>query len=282
MPAVVGREPKAADSAGAGQAMEAVRHTEALLAALAAEPAPVLRSGGVGVRELRRLAKSAGLDEPLAALLLEVASAAGLAGELEVTGRRSRSAGPPSTARSCPPPRYDAWRVASIARRWDRPGRGVAGDDPPARARRAARRAGPADQRAVAGGGTQRRAGRPAGGARGARRPGPGRRAHRRRGARAAGLAGAPAQPWPGDRPTARRSPRRPCSASPGWARSRRTAGCCTPTTRPPPAPGWSPRRTRSACAPAPTAPPTPRRPPSPRSTRCCRRRWTTSWCRRT
>ena len=39
VPAAVAREPKAADSAGAGQAMEAVRHTETLLAALDAEPA---------------------------------------------------------------------------------------------------------------------------------------------------------------------------------------------------------------------------------------------------
>ena len=53
------REPKAVDSAGAGQTMEVVRHTEALLEALAAEPAPVLRSGGIGVRDLRRLARGA-------------------------------------------------------------------------------------------------------------------------------------------------------------------------------------------------------------------------------
>ncbi len=51
------REPKAVDSAGAGQTLEVVRHTEALLESLAAEPAPVLRSGGVGVRDLRRLAR---------------------------------------------------------------------------------------------------------------------------------------------------------------------------------------------------------------------------------
>ena len=238
MPAVAGREPKAADSAGAGQAMEAVRHTEALLAALDAEPAPVLRSGGVGVRELRRLAQSAGLDEPLAALLLEVASAAGLVGELEVTVP-SIAIGRATVDRQILPTaavRRLAGRLDRPA--LDRPGRGVAGDDPPARAGRAARRARPADQRAVAGGGT-RPARRPSGGRCSAvlDRPGPGRRAHRRRGPRAAGLAGAPAQPWPGaDLP---RGARRggPARRHRAGRRSRVRPAAATPTTRPPPAP---------------------------------------------
>src|SRR5436190_6392791 len=72
-PEVARHEPAAADRAGAGQAMEAVRHTEALLEVLATEPAQVLRSGGLGVRELRRLTKTVGIDEGVAALLLEVA-----------------------------------------------------------------------------------------------------------------------------------------------------------------------------------------------------------------
>ena len=125
MPAAVAREPKAADSAGAGQAMEAVRHTEALLAALDAEPAPVLRSGGIGVRELRRLARAAGLDEPLAALLLEVAYAAGLAGELEAHRAVARSAGPRAGPQILPTAavRRLAGRVDRPA--LDRPGRGA-------------------------------------------------------------------------------------------------------------------------------------------------------------
>ena len=71
------------DNAGAGQVMEIVRHTETLLEALAEEPATALRTGGIGVRDLRRLARAAGIDEPTAALLLEVASAAGLVGEAD-------------------------------------------------------------------------------------------------------------------------------------------------------------------------------------------------------
>ncbi|MCW6005534.1 helicase C-terminal domain-containing protein [Micromonospora sp. CPCC 205371] len=112
-PAVTGtaRDPKTADSAGAGQAMEAVRLAEALLDALDAEPAAMLRSGGVGVRDLRRLAKATGVDEPVAALLLEVANAAGLAGEAE------RSAGEPLFL---PTIGYDAWRGQTLAPRWER------------------------------------------------------------------------------------------------------------------------------------------------------------------
>jgi hypothetical protein len=99
------REPAAVDRAGAGQAMELVRHAEAVLEALAAEPPPVLRSGGLGVREQRRLAKAVGLDEPTTALVLEVGYAAGLIG---VEDEFLPTAG------------YDSWRTAPIARRWER------------------------------------------------------------------------------------------------------------------------------------------------------------------
>jgi len=102
----VRRESVAVDRAGAGQAMEVVRHTEALLEALATEPAPVLRAGGLGVRELRRLARQATVDDGTAALLLEVASAAGLLGE---------AGGDPVFL---PAAGYDAWRSSSIATRW--------------------------------------------------------------------------------------------------------------------------------------------------------------------
>ncbi len=107
--AAAGRDPAAVDSAGAGQAMEAVRYTEALLEALAAEPAGMLRAGGLGVRDLRRLARTAGTDEPTAALLLETAWAAGLLGELQSEkgdGQYLPAAG------------YDAWRSSGIAARW--------------------------------------------------------------------------------------------------------------------------------------------------------------------
>jgi Helicase conserved C-terminal domain len=90
--------------AGAGQAMTVVRETETLLEALAAEPISILRGGGVGVLPLRRLAKAAELPEPTAALLLEVAAAAGLIGETETE--------------YLPTAGYDLWRDRPLAQRW--------------------------------------------------------------------------------------------------------------------------------------------------------------------
>jgi hypothetical protein len=103
---------KAVDSAGAGQALEAIRYTETLLDAMAAEPVPILRSGGLGVRELRRLARAAGIDEGRAGVLVEVAAGAGLIGEAE----------PDSTGevRFLPTPGYDSWRATPLAYRWNR------------------------------------------------------------------------------------------------------------------------------------------------------------------
>jgi hypothetical protein len=113
--ATAAREPKAADSAGAGQAMEAVRHVEALLEALAAEPASLLRSGGVGVRDLRRLSRTAGVEEGTTALLLEVTRATGLIGETDgVVGRAGVV-----DQQVLPTSAYDVWRAASLAHRWD-------------------------------------------------------------------------------------------------------------------------------------------------------------------
>jgi hypothetical protein len=116
------RDPKAVNSAGAGQAMEAVRTTEVLLEALAAEPAAVLKTGGLGVRDLKRLARASGADESSTALLLEVAYAAGLLGEAETGGSAravtvSRSTGGLDEI-FLPTGAYDLWRALSVARRW--------------------------------------------------------------------------------------------------------------------------------------------------------------------
>jgi hypothetical protein len=100
-----------ADSAGAGQAMEAVRQLDALLGALALGPAPVLRSFGLGVRELRRLAREAGTGEVEAALLLEIAYAGGLLNHTELSARTGEQVWLPTAA-------YDTWRVADLAHRW--------------------------------------------------------------------------------------------------------------------------------------------------------------------
>ncbi|MEU4565679.1 helicase-associated domain-containing protein [Micromonospora sp. NPDC023956] len=116
--AAASREPKVVDNAGVGQTMEVVRHTETLLDALAADPAPVLRTGGLGVRDLRRLAKGTGLDEPTTALLLETAYAAGLLGELDLPGATTTRYG--ADQQVLPTGGYEVWRAVSLARRWER------------------------------------------------------------------------------------------------------------------------------------------------------------------
>lgn len=110
------RPAKTVDSAGTGQVMDAVRHTADLLEALADEPATALRTGGMGVRDLRRLSRAAHLAEPTAAVLLEVASAAGLLGETD--GGTLPGGG--TESRFLPTLAYDQWHEASTAQRWVR------------------------------------------------------------------------------------------------------------------------------------------------------------------
>ncbi len=70
----------AADSnaAAATEAGELLRHCADIIEVLEQVPAPALRSGGLGVRELRRIAKQTGIDESRVAMLAEVLAAARL------------------------------------------------------------------------------------------------------------------------------------------------------------------------------------------------------------
>jgi hypothetical protein len=106
-PRAIGTE--TADDAGAGQALTLLRMVETLLEAYALDPPGELRSGGLGVRELRRSAKAVDADEPSTAALLEVARAAGL---LDVGG------GPEPIW--LPTDRYDSWLNLDAALRWVR------------------------------------------------------------------------------------------------------------------------------------------------------------------
>ncbi|ORW05436.1 helicase-associated domain-containing protein [Mycobacterium kyorinense] len=75
---VTSTTPGDADAAAAGAVIDLLRELDVLLETLSAAPVPELRSGGLGVREVKRLAKSTGIDEARLSLLLEVAAAAGL------------------------------------------------------------------------------------------------------------------------------------------------------------------------------------------------------------
>ncbi len=97
------------DRAGAGAAFEAVRRVELLLDHWGTHPAAALRSGGLGVRELKAAAAHLHVDEPTTALLVEVASGAGL-----VAGRADGDGNPVWV----PTDAFDAWVASDVASRW--------------------------------------------------------------------------------------------------------------------------------------------------------------------
>lgn len=67
-----------ADAAAAGAAIDLLREIDVLLETLGTAPVPELRSGGLGVREVKRLAKVTAIDDARLGLILELAAAAGL------------------------------------------------------------------------------------------------------------------------------------------------------------------------------------------------------------
>ena len=67
-----------ADAAAAGAVIDLLHDVDVLLETLSAAPVSELRNGGMGVRDVKRLAKMTGIDEPRLGLTLEVAAAAGL------------------------------------------------------------------------------------------------------------------------------------------------------------------------------------------------------------
>jgi len=95
------------DGGGCSQVLETVRLVEVLLTELAAEPPGLLRAGGLGVRELRRLSRAVDADEAVTALLLEVAHEAGLLAA-------STTADPAYL----PTTEFDSWLRRGTAERW--------------------------------------------------------------------------------------------------------------------------------------------------------------------
>ncbi|WP_068161643.1 helicase-associated domain-containing protein [Rhodococcus phenolicus] len=102
------------NATAAGAALELLRHAEELIDALGSVPAPALKSGGLGVRELRRLAKTVGIDETHAALLVEVLAAAGL------IARGLPDPPPPTDVDDywAPTTSADGWSKATTGHRW--------------------------------------------------------------------------------------------------------------------------------------------------------------------
>ena len=66
------------DAVAAGAVIDLLREVEVVLETLGATPVPELRSGGLGVRDVKRLTKVTGIDEQRLGLILEVSAAAGL------------------------------------------------------------------------------------------------------------------------------------------------------------------------------------------------------------
>ncbi|MFC7494743.1 MULTISPECIES: helicase-associated domain-containing protein [unclassified Nocardioides] len=103
------REQSMVDRAAAGAAFDAVRRVELVLDQWGSHPPAALRSGGLGVRDLRALAADLHVEPPVAALLVEVAQAAGLL---------ATAAGPDGDPRWIPTDAFDTWTAKPTAERW--------------------------------------------------------------------------------------------------------------------------------------------------------------------
>ncbi|WP_433333070.1 helicase-associated domain-containing protein [Spirillospora sp. CA-294931] len=93
--------------AAAGEAFATVRMVEELLERWGVDPPPVLRSGGLAVRDLRAASTLLDVEEWRASLLVEIAYAAGLltrSGDLD--------------GEWLPTPAYDLWLMRDTAGRW--------------------------------------------------------------------------------------------------------------------------------------------------------------------
>jgi hypothetical protein len=96
------------DATGAGEAMEFLRRAETLVKTWSAEPAPVLKAGGLGVRDLRRLARELDTDERGAGLVVETMFGAGMVADSAAA----------TTPEWLPTTLVDPWLVSSPPNRW--------------------------------------------------------------------------------------------------------------------------------------------------------------------
>ncbi len=99
------------DRAAAGAAFELVRHVELLLEHWGSTPPSSLRTGGLGVRDLKATADLLQVDERVAALHVEVAFAADLL---------ALGTAPDGESVWLPTDAFDLWSAADVAHRWTR------------------------------------------------------------------------------------------------------------------------------------------------------------------
>jgi hypothetical protein len=105
------RDRNLVDRAAAGAAFELVRHVELLLEHWGTAPPGALRTGGLGVRDLKAAAELLHVDERVAALHVELAAAAGLL----AVGQTDEL-----DAAWLPTDAFDVWSGGSVADRWVR------------------------------------------------------------------------------------------------------------------------------------------------------------------
>ncbi len=126
-PVVSTTTPEDVDAAAAGAVLDLLRDVDVVIETLSTAPVSELRSGGLGVRELKRLAKATGIEEPRLGLILEITAAAGLIAsgtpDPEPTGGEGAFWAPTlATDRFTAMPPAERWRL--LAEAWlDLPGR---------------------------------------------------------------------------------------------------------------------------------------------------------------
>jgi Helicase conserved C-terminal domain len=102
------------DATAAGAVIDLLRQLDVLLETLATAPVPELRSGGLGIRDVKRLSKATRIDEPRLGLILEIAAVTGLIAsgmpDPEPTGGDGPYWAPTVTA--------DRFTAMSAAERW--------------------------------------------------------------------------------------------------------------------------------------------------------------------
>lgn len=102
------------DAVAAGAVIDLLRDLDVLLQTLGAAPVSELRSGGLGIRDVKRLAKATGVEEPQLGLILEVAAAAGLI----ASGRPDPEPAGADGPYWAPTPAAERFAAMSPAERW--------------------------------------------------------------------------------------------------------------------------------------------------------------------